>query len=40
MYLSYLDSSARPSFDDPENFVLSSLTVNEHQWYAIKDRLK
>jgi hypothetical protein len=40
MYLSYLDSSARPDYNDPENFVVSSITVNEHQWYSVRGKIE
>jgi len=40
MYLSYLDSSGRPEYSDPENFVLASVTVNEHQWYHMKKEIE
>ena len=40
MYLSYIDSSARPSFDDVENYVVASITVNEHQWYYVRGKIE
>ena len=39
MYLSYFDSSARPVFDDPENFVVSSITINELHWDSIRRKI-
>lgn len=32
MYLAYIDSSGRPTRDDPENFVLATLISNEQLW--------
>lgn len=41
MFLSYLDSSGRPTYnDDKENFVLTSVTINEHQWYSLREKIE
>lgn len=40
MYLSYLDSSGRPELTDQEDLVLASVTVNEHQWYYMKQEIE
>lgn len=40
MYISYLDSSGRSEYSDRENYVLSSVTVNEHQWHHLKKEIE
>ena len=40
MFLAYLDSSGRPSFTDPENYVLASIVINERQWQTIDNAVK
>ena len=39
MYFSYLDSSGRPDYTDPENFTVASVSVNEIDWYNVDKRL-
>ena len=40
MFLAYLDSSGRANFDDPENFVLTSVITGERNWQAIENGVK
>ena len=40
MFISYLDSSGRPILTDLENYVLASITINEHSWYPIKKKIE
>ena len=40
MYLAYLDSSGRPTFSDPENYVLASIITNERHWQTIDNAVK
>lgn len=40
MFLSYFDSSGRPDYSDQEDFVLASVTVNEHQWYYARKKIE
>ncbi|MHB8700059.1 MAG: DUF3800 domain-containing protein [Nitrososphaerales archaeon] len=40
MFLSYVDSSGRPSFDDPENFVVASVITQETNWQTIDNAVK
>ena len=38
MFISYFDSSGRPIYrQDPENYVVASVTVNEHHWNIIRN---
>jgi hypothetical protein len=40
MYLIYIDESGKPSFNDPENFVLVSLAVHESVWKDADERVR
>jgi hypothetical protein len=40
LFLAYLDSSGRPSFADPENYVLASIVTNERHWQTIDNAVK
>lgn len=40
MYLSYIDSSGRGDYSDLENYVVASVTVNEHQWYFMRNEIE
>ncbi|TET91106.1 MAG: DUF3800 domain-containing protein [Methanomassiliicoccales archaeon] len=39
MYIIYVDESGKPHFGDKENFVLSSLIVNEGEWYEVNEKV-
>lgn len=39
MFIAYIDSSGRP-FSDNENFVLSSVIINETKWQSIDNAVK
>lgn len=39
MYLCYLDSSGGSLISDPENYVLSSLIINEGSWALIENQM-
>lgn len=40
MYLAYIDESGRPSRNDPENFVLAALIIQENDWQMISNKFK
>lgn len=40
MFLAYLDSSGRPTFQDKENYVLCSVVISERDWQAIDSGIK
>jgi len=40
MFLAYLDSSGRPTFDDKENYVLTAIITNEINWQYIDNGIK
>ena len=40
MFLAYLDSSGRPTFQDKENYVLCSVVIGERDWQAIDNGVK
>ena len=40
MFLAYLDSSGRPTFQDKENYALCSVVIGERDWQAIDNGVK
>ncbi len=40
MFLIYMDESGKPNYGDPENYVLSALTIHETNWQAIDNQVK
>ena len=40
MFLAYLDSSGRSDYSDLEDYVIASVTVNEHQWYFMRNEVE
>ncbi len=40
MYLIYIDESGKPNLQDPEDYVLGALIINENRWIIIDNNVK
>lgn len=40
MYLIYIDESGKPNLQDPEDFVLGALIINENKWVIIDNQVR
>ena len=40
MYLIYIDESGKPNLQDPEDYVLGALIINENRWVIIDNNVK
>ena len=40
LFIAYIDSSGRPDFEDPENYVVASIITNERTWQGIDNSVK